>query len=83
MHLDDLDFCIDFLYSQINETSTMILQEAAGSQIEFHVSTSSEIVHQALSTSLVQWHMTGADSDTSLDPASEEHFGISIVEGEI
>jgi hypothetical protein len=58
------------------------LQDAAGSQIEFHVSASSETVHKTLSSSLVQWHLTGADSDTHSDPASEEHFGISIVEGE-
>ena len=28
-----------------------------------------------------QWHLTGADIDPESDPASLEHFGISIVEG--
>lgn len=28
-----------------------------------------------------QWHLTGADVDAEADPASLEHFGISIVEG--
>ena len=29
----------------------------------------------------MQWHLTGADVDADADPASLEHFGISIVEG--
>lgn len=32
-------------------------------------------------SSLVQWHLTGIELEVAEDPASEEHFGISIAEG--
>eukprot|EP00955_Chlamydomonas_euryale_P004644 49736-Chlamydomonas_euryale.AAC.7 len=40
-----------------------------------------EVVNGYMMSSLVQWHLTGLDIDSSADPASLEHFGISIVEG--
>lgn len=47
--------------------------------VEFLLGQSSAVVQSALQSSLVQWHMTGIDAQG--DPASNEHFGISIVEG--
>ena len=42
----------------------------------------SETIEELLRTSLVQWHLTGIELVAGAeDPASEEHFGISIAEG--
>lgn len=57
-------------------------KKAVGLPISFEVDATSSEVKNALRSSLVQWHMTGGDGDTSRDPASEEHFGISVVEGQ-
>ncbi|KAG1661594.1 hypothetical protein FOA52_000769 [Chlamydomonas sp. UWO 241] len=40
-----------------------------------------EVVNGYLLSALIQWHLTGLDTDSAADPASLEHFGISIVEG--
>lgn len=52
---------------------------AAGNSVEFIFGASNDKLRDVLSESLVQWHMTGIDSNN--DPASLEHFGISICEG--
>ena len=57
-------------------------ERAKGLPVAFEVDAPSSVVGDALRTSLVQWHMTGGDSDTADDPASEEHFGISVAEGQ-
>ena len=57
------------------------MQEAVGAPIIFHVASPSSELEQVLQSALVRWHLTGAEMTTS-DPASEEHFGISIAEGE-
>lgn len=53
---------------------------ARGLPVAFDVDASKETLEDALRGALVQIHMTGADGDDR-DPASEEHFGISVVEG--
>lgn len=67
---------IDCLFS-----GSCSLQDAAGAPVVFHVASPSSEVEQVLQSALVQWHLTGAESNTTSDPASEEHFGISIAEG--
>ncbi len=57
------------------------LAECATGRIQFHVSTPSERLIQLYAKSRVLWHLTGIDTSTVKDPASLEHFGISIVEG--
>lgn len=57
-------------------------KRASGLPVVFEVNAQSSTVASALRTSLVQWHMTGGDGDTARDPASEEHFGISVAEGQ-
>ena len=57
-------------------------KRATGLPVVFEVDAPSSEVGEALRTSLVQWHMTGGDADTTSDPASEEHFGISVAEGQ-
>jgi len=59
------------------------LQELArdfAQKIHFNINADQRGIRNILSSSLVQWHLTGIDSKTS-DPASEEHFGLSVVEG--
>eukprot|EP00887_Chlorella_sp_A99_P006799 scaffold2.g6799.t1 len=55
--------------------------EAVGLPVVFHVASPSSELEAVLQSSLVQWHLTGVESNTTSDPASEEHFGISIAEG--
>ena len=57
-------------------------KEAEGFPITFHIGASSAEVATILKKSLLFWHMTGVDqpSNDTADPASLEHFGISIVE---
>jgi glycosyltransferase involved in cell wall biosynthesis len=54
---------------------------AADLPVQFHVSATPQVLKEVMTSSLVQWHMTGAETNTTADPASEEHFGISIAEG--
>lgn len=57
-------------------------ERAKGLPVSFEVDVAASAVGDALRESLVQWHMTGGDADTTGDPASEEHFGISVAEGQ-
>lgn len=58
------------------------LREAAiGYPIELHVSVDEDKVAELLQSASVFWHMTGIEEPSGLeDPASLEHFGISVVE---
>jgi hypothetical protein len=48
------------------------------------VGVSPQTIEEVMHTSLVQWHLTGVELEAGEeDPASEEHFGISIAEGEV
>ena len=58
----------------------MLRRKAAGLKVDIVVSPPPDKVRDLLQSSLVQWHLTGADSVVN-DPASQEHFGMSIVEG--
>jgi hypothetical protein len=61
---------------------TPCLQRAAGLPVRFHVGVSAHAIEELLRASLVQWHLTGIEMPPGEeDPASEEHFGISIAEG--
>lgn len=51
-----------------------------GLNVDFHINAHQSEIMDILSKSLVQWHLTGIDS-VEQDPASEEHFGVSVVEG--
>lgn len=51
---------------------------AKGLPVEFHFSVSREELRETLAKSHFIWHLTGIDADN--DPASNEHFGISLVE---
>ena len=53
---------------------------AIADRVDFVVSASPEQVEAQLHAASLQWHMTGLEVDPSEDPASREHFGISIVE---
>ncbi len=48
--------------------------------VEFHFNVEKEDLYTLLKRARIQWHLTGGFNDES-DPASFEHFGISIVEG--
>ncbi|KAG1660007.1 hypothetical protein FOA52_009827 [Chlamydomonas sp. UWO 241] len=50
-------------------------------RVVFLVSQPFSVILDALHTSAVQWHLTGIEFDGAKDPATLEHFGISIVEG--
>ncbi len=52
-----------------------------GLPVKFHVGVSSRDVEDVLHATLVQWHLTGVGLVPGQDPASEEHFGISVAEG--
>ncbi|EFN56792.1 expressed protein [Chlorella variabilis] len=57
-------------------------KRAKGLPVHFHIGVPSETIEELLRTSLVQWHLTGIELVAGAeDPASEEHFGISIAEG--
>lgn len=49
-----------------------------GLPIVFHLSVSREELRETLAKSHFIWHLTGIDAEN--DPASNEHFGISLVE---
>ena len=49
--------------------------------VDIVASAPAEVVLGFLHAARVQWHLTGAEVDAESDPASLEHFGISIVEG--
>ena len=55
---------------------------ALGLPVVFKVGADNDEVGIALSSSLIFWHMTGIDepANDEADPASMEHFGISVVE---
>lgn len=54
---------------------------AKGYPIHFLISASETEVTETLASSTIFWHMTGIDEPTKYeDPASLEHFGISVVE---
>lgn len=55
--------------------------QAQGLPVQFHVGAPAEEISKMLGTAIVQWHLTGFDSPPGTDPASEEHFGISVAEG--
>ena len=57
-------------------------RDAMGLPVTFHIAAPSSEVISILRRSLLYWHMTGVDQprDATADPASMEHFGISIVE---
>ena len=58
-------------------------QKAAHLPVHFHVGVSPQTIEEVMHSSLVQWHLTGVELEAGEeDPASEEHFGISIAEGE-
>jgi|MDTB01.2.fsa_nt_gb glycosyltransferase involved in cell wall biosynthesis len=48
-------------------------------KVLFHVNAPNHVLQRVMESCEVQWHLTGLDSHPS-DPASFEHFGISIVE---
>jgi glycosyltransferase involved in cell wall biosynthesis len=50
-------------------------------RVEFMISVPPEMVTAQLRSAIIQWHLTGVEVDAEKDPASREHFGISIVEG--
>ncbi len=58
-----------------------ILERGLASLVDVVTSAPPEVVLGYLHTAVVQWHLTGIDVDGDVDPASLEHFGISIVEG--
>jgi len=55
--------------------------DSQGLRVQLHLDASLQDIHDLMGASLVQWHLTGVDADTSSDPASEEHFGVAVVEG--
>jgi len=48
-------------------------------KVEFHFNAQRKEIHELLDRATIQWHLTGALNNND-DPASFEHFGISIVE---
>jgi hypothetical protein len=57
-------------------------QKAQGLPVHFHIGVAAHVIEELLHSSLVQWHLTGIELGPGVeDPASEEHFGISIAEG--
>ena len=59
------------------------MQRAKGLPIHFHIGVPASKVQEIMHISLIQWHLTGVELETTDDPASEEHFGISVAEGEL
>lgn len=49
-------------------------------RVDFVVSQPPEVLAAHLQSAFILWHMTGLNVETERDPASREHFGISIVE---
>jgi len=59
-------------------TNLELIAQSIEAKVLFHVNASSAELAQIVYRCEFQWHVTGID--VSLDPASFEHFGISIVE---
>lgn len=59
---------------------TLVTDLKLTGRVDFVISAPPEVVGAYLHTAVVQWHLTGLDVDIDTDPASREHFGISIVE---
>lgn len=55
-------------------------EKAKDLPVNFHIEASREELVTVLAESTFIWHLTGVDN-TEHDPASNEHFGISVVEG--
>jgi glycosyltransferase involved in cell wall biosynthesis len=51
-----------------------------GLPIDFHYNASPEDIEEAMKVSSIFWHMTGIKTYEKVDPASIEHFGMSVVE---
>jgi glycosyltransferase involved in cell wall biosynthesis len=51
-----------------------------GLPIDFHYNASPEDIEEAMKVSSVFWDMTGIKTYEQVDPASIEHFGMSVVE---
>jgi glycosyltransferase involved in cell wall biosynthesis len=51
-----------------------------GLPIDFHYNASPEDIEEAMKVSSIFWHMTGIKTYEQMDPASIEHFGMSVVE---
>jgi glycosyltransferase involved in cell wall biosynthesis len=49
--------------------------------LSIHLSVPASEIQRLLCSASVQWHLTGALLEEEVDPASSEHFGISVVEG--
>jgi Protein of unknown function (DUF5672)/Glycosyl transferases group 1 len=60
------------------EYATNLTRLAQGLPIIFHYSVKREELQATLARSHFVWHLTGIDAEN--DPASNEHFGISLVE---
>ncbi|KAL4444085.1 hypothetical protein ABPG75_011822 [Micractinium tetrahymenae] len=56
-------------------------QRAGRLPVHFHIGVTPQKIEEVMHSSLVQWHLTGIGLEVAEDPASEEHFGISIAEG--
>lgn len=69
------------LHAPLLPRAIRLPQKAAHLPVNFHVGVSSEEIQQLMDVSLVQWHLTGIELASEEDPASEEHFGISVAEG--
>lgn len=57
------------------------VQRAGRLPVHFHIGVTPQKIEEVMHSSLVQWHLTGIELEVAEDPASEEHFGISIAEG--
>ncbi|KAI7842484.1 hypothetical protein COHA_003838 [Chlorella ohadii] len=66
-----------------NHTSYLddLRKKAVGLPVNFHIGVPAEKIEDLMHGSLVQWHLTGIELESEEDPASEEHFGISVAEG--
>lgn len=55
--------------------------QAVDLPVTFYPSVDSAAMKALMCSASVQWHLTGAVTDELSDPASIEHFGMSVVEG--
>ena len=59
-----------------------LMELSAGESVIYHFGVSSDELKSLLKSCHVIWHLTGIDqTNPESDPASFEHFGISLVEG--
>jgi hypothetical protein len=82
---DDVEYELNIIgniHPRFEAYAQSLQTQAEGHAVKFHFGVSGETLLQLLDEGDMIWHLTGVDiAEENSDPASYEHFGISVVEG--